>query len=209
MARSLTDVGPAVLVAAAWTVTPGAHVTALVTRRTLFIALRVVDVPLVAFYLAARDEMTGPVLSLWLRVLLGGLVATLLGTADMALDPGSDPLLPVTLAAWMVLPGVAYLLTGRAVATPTYRRVYLAGASFRWPARPPTRLGAPAAPSPGSSPDWSRSASARPPASSPRRSRIPDSIDILGSRSRETPRVIFELTSPLGHLLSRQAPWPG
>lgn len=127
MTRSLTDVGPAVLVPAAWTVTLGAHVTALVTRRTLFVALCVMDVLLVAFYLAARDEMTGPVLSLWLRVLLGGLAATLLGTADMALDPGSDPLLPVTLAAWMVLPGVAYLLTGRAVATPAYRRVYLAG----------------------------------------------------------------------------------
>ena len=89
MARSLTDVGPAVLVAAAWTVTPGAHVTALVTRRTLFIALCVMDVLLVAFYLAARDEMTGPVLSLWLRVLWAGSLRPCLAPPTWRWTPGA------------------------------------------------------------------------------------------------------------------------
>ena len=166
-------------------------------------------------------------------------------------------MLPVTLAAWMVLPGVAYLLTGRAVATPAYRRVYLAGGPLSLAGAAAYALGStggavagvvavrpllgttPAAvaatvvvlfvlmnwffsvvvvpaydrsrPS-GSGVSAATGPSRLPATSSPRAcSSWPLSREsaTLGSRSRETPRVRFELTSPLGHLLSRQAPWPG
>lgn len=120
----VTDVAPAGLVPAAWLVTMGAHGSA-VSTRTLFIALVVMDVLLVAFFLAGRAEMTGPVLRVWLGVLVAGLAVTLVGTADMALDPTSNPALPVTLYGWMVLPGLAYLQTGRLVVGSPYRQVYV------------------------------------------------------------------------------------
>jgi len=126
VSRSLTDVGPGLLVPAAWTVTLLAHLGT-VSRRTLLIALVVMDVLLVAFAVASREEMTGPVLGVWQRVLLVGLVATVAGTVDLALGSTGDLLALGTLLVWMVVPGVAYLQTGRAVETPTYRRVYLAG----------------------------------------------------------------------------------
>lgn len=125
----LTDFGPTVLIPAAWTVTLAAH-RAVVARRTLLIALCVMDVLLVAFYLAGRAEMTGPVLGIWRRVLLAGFVATLAGTVDLAVGADSDPVALLTLYAWMVLPGAAYVATARAVETDPYRRVYLAGGTL-------------------------------------------------------------------------------
>ncbi|MFT4921695.1 MAG: hypothetical protein ACI8XM_000900 [Haloarculaceae archaeon] len=125
----VTDVAPAGLVPAAWLVTLGAHTTSLVTARTIFIAMVVMDVLLVAFFVASLGEMTG-VLATWQRVIVLGLVATLVGTADMALDPGANPLLPVTLYAWMLLPGLAYVPTGTAHADATRRRTYLAAAAL-------------------------------------------------------------------------------
>jgi len=129
VARSLTDVGPAFLVPAAWTVTLLAHLGT-VPRRTLFVALCVMDVLLVVFAVVSRGDMTGPVLQIWQRVLLVGLVATVAGTIDMAVDPTSDPVALVTLLVWMVVPAVAYFLTGRAVETRTYRQVYVAGGAL-------------------------------------------------------------------------------
>jgi len=122
--RRVTDVAPAGLVPAAWLVTIAAHVSAISTR-TLFIALVVMDALLVAFFVAGREEMTGRVLRVWLGVLVAGLAVTLVGTADMALGPASNPALPVTLYGWMILPGVAYLQTGRLVAVSLYRQVYV------------------------------------------------------------------------------------
>ena len=129
MQRRLTDVGPGLLVPAAWAVTVGAHAGA-VGRHPVFVALCVMDVLLVAFYVAGRSAMDGPVLRVWRRVLVAGLVPTLAGTVDLAVDAGSDPVLPLTVLAWVLLPGAAYLATGRAVAASPYRRVYfLAGAA--------------------------------------------------------------------------------
>ena len=119
----VTDVAPAGLVPAAWLVTIGAHVSA-ISGRTLFVALVVMDVLLVAFFLAGRREMTGPVLRVWLGVLVAGLAVNVVGTADMAIDPASNPALPVTLYGWMILPGLAYLHTGRLVSRSPYRQVY-------------------------------------------------------------------------------------
>jgi hypothetical protein len=126
---TLTDVGPAGLVPAAWLVTAGAHVS-LVTERTLLIALLVMDALLVAFVVASRGEMTGSVLPIWRRVLLAGLVVTLAGTAGLAADPNLRPLVAVGLYGWLVLPGLAYVGTGRAHPPGRYRRLYLAAAAL-------------------------------------------------------------------------------
>jgi len=119
----LTDVGPAGLVPAAWLVTIGAHATTLVGARTVFVALVVMDVLLAAFFVASRGEMTG-LLQTWQTVIILGLLANLVGTVDMALSPGFDPYLWVTLYAWMLLPGVAYLSTGQAHDEAGLRRLY-------------------------------------------------------------------------------------
>lgn len=127
MSRSLTDVGPAVLVPAAWAVTLGAHVSPLVSRRTLLIALVVMTVLLGVFAVGTRELMTGPVLGVWQGVLVVGFVVTLVGTVDMLVTPGSDPTLAVTLYGWMVAPALAYVATAQSVESP-FGSVYLAGA---------------------------------------------------------------------------------
>jgi hypothetical protein len=126
---TLTDVGPAGLVPAAWLVTAGAHVS-LVPERALLIALVVMDALLAAFVVASRGEMTGPVLPIWRRVLLVGLVVTVAGTAGLAADPNLTPLVAVGLYGWLILPGLAYVGTGRAHPPGRYRRLYLAAAAL-------------------------------------------------------------------------------
>jgi len=125
----VTDLAPAGMVPAAWLLTVAAH-AALVSDRTLLIGLGVMDLLLVAFAVASTGEMTGPVLAAWRQVLLSGLLATLLGTVDLLVDPTNNPALPVTLYAWFLLPGVAYVRTGRATARSPYRELYLAAAAL-------------------------------------------------------------------------------
>ncbi|WP_246985577.1 hypothetical protein [Halorientalis marina] len=125
----VTDLAPAGMVPAAWLLTIAAH-AALVSDRTLLIGLGVMDVLLVAFAAASSGEMTGPVLSAWRQVLLVGLLANLLGTADLLVDPASNPALPVTLYAWFLLPAVAYVRTGRETVRSPYRQAYLAAAAL-------------------------------------------------------------------------------
>lgn len=127
-ARRLTDVGPVALVPAAWAVAIGAIYTPVVTERTLLIALIVMDVTLVAFYLVSREAMTGPVLGAWQRVLLWGLGANLVGTAAMLLAPDATLLVGLPLYAWMVLPGAGYVRTWAAVGAALPRAVYLLAA---------------------------------------------------------------------------------
>jgi hypothetical protein len=125
---TLTDVGPAGLVPAAWTVTIGAHTASLVSDRTLLIALGVMDVLLLAFLIAAYAEMDEPVLRAWRGVLAGGFLVTLAGTVGLALDPKQPALLAISLYGWMVLPGVAYIRTGRLVKANPASTIYLAAA---------------------------------------------------------------------------------
>lgn len=124
MHRTVTDVVPAVLVPAAWTLVVLAHGSTLVSRQVLGIALAVMTLLLGAFAVGARDRMTGPVLGLWQGVLVLGFVVTLVGTVDVFVTTRSDPTLVLTLYAWMVLPGLAYIGTGQSVEAP-FGTVYL------------------------------------------------------------------------------------
>jgi hypothetical protein len=123
----VTDVAPAGLVPAAWLLTAAAH-TSVASNRTLFVGMLFMDVALLSFAVASLGEMTGAVLPAWQQVIVAGLLATLLGTADMAVSPGANPALPVTMYAWMLLPGVAYLHTGRETTREPHRQVYLLAA---------------------------------------------------------------------------------
>jgi hypothetical protein len=125
----VTDLAPAGLVPAAWLLTAAAH-TSVASTRTLFIGMLFMNAALLAFAVASIGEMTGPVLPAWRQVIVAGLLATLLGTADMAVSPDANPALPVTLYAWMLLPAVAYLHTGRETTQEPNRQVYLGAAAL-------------------------------------------------------------------------------
>lgn len=125
----VTDIAPAGLVPAAWTLTAAAH-TSVASNRTLFIGLLFMDAALLAFAVASIGEMTGPVLPAWQQVIVAGLLMTLLGTADMAVSPDTNPTLPVSLYAWMLLPAVAYLHTGQKTTQNPHRTVYLGAAAL-------------------------------------------------------------------------------
>ncbi|RXK49476.1 hypothetical protein [Halorientalis pallida] len=125
----LKDVGPAGLVPAAW-VFAAAAVLGLITARTVLIAMVVMDVLLVTFFLTTLSEMNGPVLGAWQRVLAVGAVVNILGTVDLVVTPEADPLSALALYAWIVLPGAAYVRTWAAMSGPTYRHVYLVGAAL-------------------------------------------------------------------------------
>jgi len=124
----VTDVAPAGLVPAAWVLTIAAHAE-IASDHALLVGMVVMDAALVAFYVVSRGEMTGPVLPAWRQVLLAGLLATLLGTVDLVVAPETNPALPVTLYAWMLLPGVAYLKTGGETTASPYRDVYVGAAA--------------------------------------------------------------------------------
>ncbi len=123
----VTDVAPAGLVPAAWILTAAAH-TSVASNRTLFIGMLFMDAALLAFAVVSTGEMTGPVLPAWRQIIIAGFLMTLLGTVDMAVSPEVNPALPVTLYAWMLLPGVAYLHTGWETTRWPHRGVYLGAA---------------------------------------------------------------------------------
>lgn len=124
----VTDLAPAGLVPAAWLLTIAAHAD-VTSEHALLVGMVVMDVVLIVFYIVSRGEMTGPVLPAWRQVLLAGLLATLLGTVDLVVAPESNPALPVTLYAWMLLPGVAYARTGGETEASPHRRTYFAVAA--------------------------------------------------------------------------------
>lgn len=106
------QVGPVGLVPFAWAFTAATHVPALVSEVALLIALSVMDVFLLTFLVVSRGRMEGPALSAWQGVLALGLLATAGGTLDLVVDPAANPVVPVALLAWMVLPAYAYVRTG-------------------------------------------------------------------------------------------------
>ncbi|WP_459191867.1 hypothetical protein [Halosimplex sp. J119] len=124
MSRSLTDVAPALMVPAAWTLALAARVD-VVGRRPLLVALAVMTVLLGAFAVATRDAMTGPVLGLWRWVLVLGFVITLVAAVDLAVTPEIDPTLAIAFYGWMVLPALAFVATAQSVEKP-FSTVYLA-----------------------------------------------------------------------------------
>ncbi|MFC7019657.1 MULTISPECIES: hypothetical protein [Haloarcula] len=117
--------GPVVLVPLAWTFATAAHLD-VVTLRTVLIAHLVMDAILVAFTALSWGEMSEGVLRAWKLVLLAGLGATLVGTAGLLATPPVDPLLSLTVVAWMLIPAAGLAYTGQHVAAAPW--VYSVGA---------------------------------------------------------------------------------
>lgn len=103
------------LVPFAWAFTAATHASGLVSELVLLIALSVMDAFLLVFLVVSYGEMDGPALSAWQGVLALGFLATAGGTLDLLVDPSANPVLPVALYAWLVLPAYAYVRTGQAI----------------------------------------------------------------------------------------------
>jgi hypothetical protein len=125
MLRRARENGPVVLVPLAWTFATAAHLD-VVTLRTVLIAHLVMDAIIVAFTVLSRGEMTEGVLRAWKLVLLAGLGATLVGTAGLLASPPVEPLLSLTVVAWMLIPAAGLAYTGQHVAAAPW--VYSVGA---------------------------------------------------------------------------------
>lgn len=122
MLRRLRETAPAALVPFAWTVVAAAHVDA-VTAHAIFVAHVVMSLLLATFAVTGWRDMTEGVLRTWRTIIVVGFGATLLGTAGFVVD--ATPLLAVSLYAWMTLPALGLLSTGRAIGGPA--PAYLVG----------------------------------------------------------------------------------
>jgi hypothetical protein len=122
MLRRLRETAPAALVPFAWTVVAAAHADA-VTAHAIFVAHVVMSLLLATFAVTGWRDMTEGVLRTWRTIIVVGLGATLLGTAGFVVD--ATPLLAVSLYAWMTLPALGLLYTGRAIGGPA--PAYLVG----------------------------------------------------------------------------------
>jgi hypothetical protein len=112
MLRRLRETAPAALVPFAWTVVAAAHLDA-VTTRSVFVAHLVMCLLLATFSITGWAEMDRGVLRVWRTVIVVGFVATALGVVGFVVDAAS--LLAVSLYAWMALPALGLLYTGRTV----------------------------------------------------------------------------------------------
>jgi hypothetical protein len=122
MLRRLRETAPAALVPLAWIVVAAAHTDA-VTTHAIFVAHVVMSLFLATFVVTGWREMSDGVLRVWRAVIAVGFGVTLLGVSGFVADV--TPLLAVSLYAWMALPALGLLYTGRAVGGPA--PAYLAG----------------------------------------------------------------------------------
>jgi hypothetical protein len=113
--RRLRETAPAALVPFAWVVAAGAHLGA-VSRHALFVAHVVMAVLLATFAVTGWTDMDRGVLRVWRAVVLVGFGATTLGVVGFL--RATTPLLAVALHAWMWLPALGLVYTGRAVDGP-------------------------------------------------------------------------------------------
>lgn len=112
MLRRFRETAPAALVPLAWTVVAAAHLDA-VTAHAIFVAHVVMSLLLATFAVTGWRDMADGVLRTWRTVIAVGFGATVLGVAGFVVD--AAPLLAVSLYAWMALPALGLLYTGRAV----------------------------------------------------------------------------------------------
>jgi hypothetical protein len=96
--------------------------------RTVLVANLVMDGIIAAFTVLSWREMTDGVLLVWRRVLVAGLVVTLVGTGALLADPPVEPLLSATVVGWMLVPAAGLVATGRLV--DRRPRAYLAGGAL-------------------------------------------------------------------------------
>jgi hypothetical protein len=124
MLRRLRENGPVVLVPLAWTFATAGHLD-LLALRTVLIAHLVMDTIIAAFTVLSWREMRAGILLAWKRVLVAGLVVTLVGTAGLLATPPAETLLTATVIGWMLVPAAGLVYTGRHI--DRHPRVYTIG----------------------------------------------------------------------------------
>ncbi|WP_338740116.1 hypothetical protein [Haloplanus salilacus] len=112
MLRRFRETAPAALVPFAWTVVVAAHLDT-VSSHAIFVAHVVMSLLLATFAVTGWRDMSDGVLRVWRTTVVVGFGATALGVVGFVVD--ADPLLSVSLYAWMALPALGLLYTGRAV----------------------------------------------------------------------------------------------
>ena len=124
MLRRLRENGPVVLVPLEWTFATAAHLDVLALW-TVLIAHLVMDTIIAVFTVLSWREMRTGILLAWKRVLMAGLVVTLVGTAGLLATPPATRLLTATVVGWMLVPAAGLVYTGRHI--DRHPRVYTIG----------------------------------------------------------------------------------
>ena len=127
MFRRLREIGPALLIPAAWGTTTAAHLD-IVTRRPVFVMHGVMCVLLVAFVGASWREMETGVLRTWRRVILAGTPVAFAGLAGFVVPAGSRALFAVSISGWVLIPAAGFVSTARQV--PAGASIYRGGATL-------------------------------------------------------------------------------
>lgn len=123
----LRDLGPVVLVPAAWTA-GGASVLGYLSDEGMLIAHVVMAVFIAFFAVTGWSAMSRGALRGWRLVLLAGLAVTLSGLVGFLIDPSSQLLFTVSLVGWMLLPAFGLAYTAREL--PEAAVIYGSGAGL-------------------------------------------------------------------------------
>lgn len=109
--------GPTLMVPAAWITTFLAVETSLVGPTAIKMMHFVMITLMAAFLLTGWNQMSSGVLKVWRNIIAAGLPFTVAGALGLSGFPVAPP--SVSMAAWMVLPGIALIYTGRKSETGT------------------------------------------------------------------------------------------
>lgn len=126
MIERIRDLGPVVLVPAAWIATAGA-VAGPLGETGMQIAHIVMTAFISFFLLTGWSAMSSGALRAWRAVMVVGLPITVAGLAGFYLSDAATALFVVSLVGWMVLPAAGLAYTAREL--PAARLVYAGGAA--------------------------------------------------------------------------------
>lgn len=117
MLRRAREIGPVVLIPAAWIVV-AAVLVGFLSQRALFVAHLVMAALLLTFVVTGWAEMEQGALRAWRVIILAGFGITLAGIGGF-LDLGPSALLfAIDLYGWMLLPGIGLIYTGLVLPSP-------------------------------------------------------------------------------------------
>lgn len=125
MLDSIRDLGPVVLIPAAWLAVAASTLDYL-GDQGMFIAHIVMVVFISFFAVTGWSEMEDGALRAWRTVLVVGLPTTLAGVAGFVTAEFSTPLFSISLLGWMLLPGVGLAYTAGKL--PAARTLYFSSA---------------------------------------------------------------------------------
>lgn len=103
--------GPTLMVPAAWITAFLAIDTSLASSTAILVMHVVMTALMSLFLLTGWNQMNSGILKVWRNVIAVGLPFTIAGALSLSVLPVIPP--SVSLVAWMILPGIALIYTGR------------------------------------------------------------------------------------------------